>query len=708
MKNYLAAICLILFVLSACMPTQDEPVGSTEPAATGTPAVTSQPTDAPAETAVPATDTDDDLEAFIEELKTAVTNQDTAAMQAFMNDPFAIGAWLSEWSTLNTQQAISQLQNNGIHAPLSVQFTHLSLDEITEMLQQPPDTMLAPDTKFVAALHSTGWGQNGGEEAILFITEEDGRYVWSAFLYTNGRFADMYMPITNAPIGTIYTIWNEGVYQIQADGQHQQLLNAEAASIPNLRVSPDGHHAAYLTLDNNDLWLIDIASGKQQQLAPDYNLSGFLMWADKNNLFTGVWLDPSEAEGPNNGHITTINIESGEVTILDETSLSSGRPAMLADYNRSAFDVFAAGQGDILTGRLYHPDSGLQTFDQTTFTAQNEMITSPLFNPAWSPIGNKMSWLASTGERVGVQVYDLETQTAMQIFDWDPARFGALVPSPTWSPDGQWLALEVWANGVEGSGMWLIAADGSNTTLIDSQGKEPYWANNNQFVFGVNEGTRLYDLPSQQTFKLDLPPGSWILGVTSLADLVALPEVAHEIEVTPESGSSPVNVEDLPIAAQQTVVSPDGSWQATVTQSEPTIVDSEEKFYATLSATDGQTTWTPIAEWRGYGLGLAYPVIQQWSANGRYLYYSNKIAVDGCAIFNNGMDLYRLDVTDGSVDTLLDTGLTWNLALSPDETQIAYTEFNGQEVVAVLHDTDSAKEQRVVVMDSVAAQAGNI
>ncbi len=706
--RYWLAGLLVIGLFVGCTPAQeDETVQSTATA------VAIEPTIAPTETAVPQPETSVELDAFIAQLQTAVTGQDYAAMQSLMSDPIGVGPWRSQWQSLTPDQMAGQFQNNAIPVPLSVQFSGLSLDEITNLLGgQPVEEMLGPDANVAAVLHSSGWGQSTSDDALLFVTEVDGRYFWSAFLYTNGRFADANLGMTAAPAGLIYIVWNEGIYQVQADGFHRQIADAATASIPNLKVSPDGRTIAYFN-DDQELWLINNATGNQQQLAGDVTLSGYLLWGDNDTLFTGVWLDPSEADGPNNGHIATLDVNSGSLQILDEERLSGNRPALLSDYNWAAFAVFPASQDDITTGRLYHPDSGLKTFDQTAYAGNTG---NPIGNPAWSPDPGKIAWLSFAGERNVVQVFDVEAKTAITIFDWDPARFGALIPSPIWSPDGQWLLLEVWANGPEGSGVWLLTPDGSSQTLIDGQGKEPYWADENQIVFGVNDGPRLYDLTTGEMFKLELPAGSWQLGVTPLDDLLAFPDFIDVDETLENGDTQPGGTADtnLPDPDELTMMveqfpSPDGRFQATLSQSEPVVVNGSDQFYTSLVVEDGTTSWNPIDEWRGYGLGYVYPIIQGWSDDGRYLFYSNITSFDGCMIFNSGMDLHRLDVANGRTDLLLDTGLTNNLALSPDESQIAYTQFNGQDVVVVLRDAATGKEQSVAVTTAAAdAQSGNI
>ena len=714
MKKLITSVLVImaLFILAACTADQTEPIAATRPAVT---AVPDQPTPSPSPTPVltpfatelPSFPTppvlSDGLDPFVQQLQRFLVDPNYGYMQATMSDPIAVGAWRSEWRMYDPAQMVAEFQNNALPAPSAVQFTGLSTEEITGLIGQPPASLFDPATNVVAALHSTGWGQSAGDEAILFITEQDGRYVWSAFLYTTGPFADASPSTVAAPVGLIYTIIDNGLYQVQPDGQPRQLLDAQTANTPNLRVAPDGRHAAYIN-DEQQLWLIDTASGDQQQLAADFTTSGYLSWGDKDTLFVGIWLDPSEGEGPNNGHIATLDITSGDLNILDESRLSGSRPSLLSDYNWVAFDVYPASQDDITNGRLYHPDSGQQIFDQTTFSGNSG---NGIFNPAWSPDPNKIAWMTFVEERRLVQVFDMEAKTAETIFDWDPARFGALVPSPVWSPNGQRLALEVWANGPEGSGLWLLAADGSSQTLVDADGHDPYWVNADLLVYNLNDGPRLYDIASQMVFKMDLPEGSWVLGVTNEADLLAQSDINHVTDTaTPQANlPDPAELE----MTTTTAASPDGGWQATVGQSEPVTVGDGEQFYASLTIENGSTTWQPVAGWRAYGLGYVYPAVYQWSQDSRYLYYTNKIAVDGCAVFLNATDLYRFDVQTGDNIELLPSGLTGNLALSPDETSLAYTSFNGQSIVVTVRDIATGNEQSVVVADTGPdGQSGNI
>jgi Tol biopolymer transport system component len=211
-----------------------------------------------------------------------------------------------------------------------------------------------------------------------------------------------------------------------------------------------------------------------------------------------------------------LDIETGVLQILDEQYLSIGRPALAPDGQTIAYDVSPTGPNRLLTGRIYHPDRGSQPFDPDLFKGTGDILPGILFNPAWSPDGNQLAWISGAGKQTALLIFDLTRHTVKKVHGWDPARFGALIPSPVWSPDGQWLALEIWANGPEGSGLWLLAVDGSAEQLIDPTGGEPHWLGPYQLIYADfdenrNSTTRQYDLISETTTTLDLPAGSTVL-----------------------------------------------------------------------------------------------------------------------------------------------------------------------------------------------------
>jgi hypothetical protein len=137
----------------------------------------------------------------------------------------------------------------------------------------------------------------------------------------------------------------------------------------------------------------------------------------------------------------------------------------------------------------------------------------------------------------------------------------------------------------------------------------------------------------------------------------------------------------LKLETLATETSPDGRWEAQVTKSETVSFVAENLdarfFYVELKVTsrEDRSSWTAVSEWHAAGLGQEEPpTLFHWSKDGRFLYYTSLAYPDGACVFydNIGNSFDRLDLTDGSVTALQPPQALGILAISPDETLIAY------------------------------------
>jgi Tol biopolymer transport system component len=323
------------------------------------------------------------------------------------------------------------------------------------------------------------------------------------------------LPSVAPPIGLVYRL-DSSLYRIDVEGRTQLLTDRSERALP----APDAAHAVYMD-DDRRLWLIDLADGGERELAAGVDLSWLYQWGNARTLVLGVWLAPEEREGVATGHVATLDIDTGELRIVDEEYLSLGRPALAADGQALAYDTSPFYADVTLTGRVYRPDGDPQAIDPALFDGLDGDSTGHLYNPAWTPDGRKMAWLWGAAEGSRLVVFDLARQRAIAVHAWQPAQSGALPPSPQWSPDGRWLAIEVWANHEQESGVWVLPADGTLARLHVPAGREPVWLNPSQLMYtaldeNMHSRVLVFDLDmGRNVAELDLPAGSTILPASS-------------------------------------------------------------------------------------------------------------------------------------------------------------------------------------------------
>lgn len=149
--------------------------------------------------------------------------------------------------------------------------------------------------------------------------------------------------------------------------------------------------------------------------------------------------------------------------------------------------------------------------------------------------------------------------------------------------------------------------------------------------------------------------------------------------------------------------SPDGAWLVEGTRQEFLGEACEIHTSLTVKKVDGSNEWKVWDGKQNCGLGSANPQPFYWPTSGGDFYFTNVPMVDGCAQFVNGSDLYRVDLTTGEVTQIVrDVGLS--LALSPDETQLAYIAYGQRGLV--IRDLVSGLERESALPTN--AQAGNL
>ena len=173
---------LLIFVLflSSCAQAI-QPVSTEEIAPTP---ITTDSVDA-----VDAPDIFADPETFLPALLQALTAHDTAKLQEWMTNPFLESTWRFNQSEISPDEAIYFLYADqlGIENKLV-----LVRDADLKTLMGGVDPLSIPGSESGAmyAYLVSGWGKDGGDEAILFITKQpDDSLKWHGWMQIKGGFS---------------------------------------------------------------------------------------------------------------------------------------------------------------------------------------------------------------------------------------------------------------------------------------------------------------------------------------------------------------------------------------------------------------------------------------------------------------------------------------------------------------------------------------
>lgn len=127
----------------------------------------------------------DDPTGFINGLKYALKHREGALMESKMAENFILAFWQSEGTTYPAFQAVDQLLTSQIGPE-----TRLSFHTFQDIPGFDPQTLVSPDTQLARAIYVTGWGLDGGKDALLLIARHsDGSHYWHSVLVIPPGFA---------------------------------------------------------------------------------------------------------------------------------------------------------------------------------------------------------------------------------------------------------------------------------------------------------------------------------------------------------------------------------------------------------------------------------------------------------------------------------------------------------------------------------------
>jgi len=331
-----------------------------------------------------------------------------------------------------------------------------------------------------------------------------------------GAVPDGFVRLTAAPGREEYPSWSpagttilyeardaQGRYNLwamDADGTNQRQLT-DHASAGWATWHPDGRQVAYWAADETgagNLWLVDVTGGAPRQLT-HHTMIAWPQWSPD-----GAWI-AYQARDEGGWSIRLLDVSSGvERELVRAHEVLPSRPLWSPDggeilyqsLNGARFEltrwVFARGAD----GRPDYASPPRHVVVTMEFPIDLGAATQ---HPAWSPSGTSIAF----------QMYDLDVipraGLVLSYKTWvaspDGARPVLRSPeatladrSPTWRPDGSWLALWSW-DGTYHAGVWLVdPATGDSLELTKGLGGDalyPAWSpDGSRIAFAGNrEGT---------------------------------------------------------------------------------------------------------------------------------------------------------------------------------------------------------------------------
>lgn len=290
----------------------------------------------------------------------------------------------------------------------------------------------------------------------------------------------------------------------------------KTAAVPSTSSDPSG--TIYFSADRNGRWEIYAAppGGNVVQITRDFTPA----------LAPGLSPDGMEltfqSHKDGNWEVYVLNLRTGEIKRRTFDPAYDGAPSWSPDGKKIAFESYRGGDLDIWTMNV----DGSALFNLTS----NEPAYD--YGPAWSPDGN---WIAYTSWSTGHKQLMIASPDAKQVLNVSQDQFDE--EQPAWSSDGSRLAFvsnregcehttgAIALNGCQRREVYVADFDGrslSNVRQVTFGGRDtsPTWSPDGQFIAFVSprlDGQQLYLAPSAGGAPRDamdaqntLPAASWV------------------------------------------------------------------------------------------------------------------------------------------------------------------------------------------------------
>ena len=298
------------------------------------------------------------------------------------------------------------------------------------------------------------------------------------------------MPVGIAPPpGLIFATYGEyGLWQIDAHGVPQKILDQLPVS-----VSAEGSHVVYN--DHDVFWLHDLDTGQRFNLT---EMAGrqvcCFQWfsARPTDVFFNGQLHGKQIPPLTAGFLMILHLDTEEQRVLDDRHVSFTAPALSPDGRTIAYD--RGGKAG-----LYQLDGATQEVDPAAYGLSK---VETMVNPVWSPSGHQLIWAVFDGSQWGYGVFNLKEQTAQLFHQHNSAVFEGWPERAVWSPDGKWLALNIYSQDPGDNGIWIVSVDDGKEYRLTSDHSRMIWSPNSRWLAA---GRTLYEAGTWRAQPIALP-----------------------------------------------------------------------------------------------------------------------------------------------------------------------------------------------------------
>jgi hypothetical protein len=278
----------------------------------------------------------------------------------------------------------------------------------------------------------------------------------------------------------------------------------------------------------------------------------------------------------------------------------------------------------------------------------------------------------------------------------------------TGEEDGDREVIQVTGAGHAGTGLWLdgyfelieiteegihVLFSGAHASINANPGG---WERHYEYAYEDLDDDGVKEI-IQTGEECQLEPGESGLEGTDCEPVERVFQFDGLTYVQREERTPPPDLSEMDVREDWTSTSPGGVWVARGLAAFPENGERDpDRYYTRLTVArfDSSEEWTVVERWSELALGYVTPEPLQWSSDGSRFYFTNRPVPDGCAVFVNGSDLQRVDLSDGSVTEVVPAVGLW-LSLSPDERELAYVGYGDRGLV--LRDLSTGRERQTQI-----------